>query len=385
MRDKGIKTMIYKISLIFAAVIFLCDATHASSAQKKLDAHNQEIEKAKNEVINRQKIYEQNKTDKNRQSVQNWINRRDLLIRMKPDLQKAVTEENARKAQTKVEPEMTSIASDARIVNIKKESDDFYTGQGRAVSGETLYFGMERVTARNKKGIDNFMMLTDKYFNSNTGEATLVTSGCSRGREVTFEKPGNYVTERFGRNQAEFENTKKLFCFGSAADMEKRAQLLSSASAGTNYIHRDVGDYISYISKDPITGPIDWNLSENATVLEYMTFAQKLIILVGSKLKFSGLSDTFDNRGVGKTAPALIAGTHKAVSLPLHGFTSAVAKKFLGMKRFQVRANMNMAPILEKVFKEGEFERFKKDVEGLDKGFRIPVDTMIDFYTGKRK
>lgn len=265
--------------------------------------------------------------------------------------------------------------------NVKELLPGFYVGQGMSPAGEKIYFGMEKITPANKEGLDDFSRYTERFFGPTRGIITTTLYFCSEGEknQSTFEEFDG-LKNLVGFSKPEFETFYKQLC-DKSVDLKARHKRLLGIPTGPGFMFHDIGDYVAYVSKTPITEPITWKTN---TVKDYLGTTKNLIMTVGVTLDVKVLPDAFQNRGIARTYFAILNGGYKNVSLPLHGFTAAVAKKFLNKKTFLVQSAPLMTEAIKKELKPDEYKNFKAN-QPKDTGFIIPVETLISIYTGARK
>lgn len=194
-----------------------------------------------------------------------------------------------------------------------------YAGAGFAESGETIYFGMQRITEDNEADITKFAEVTKWMGSEHRGRIGAV--GRSR-RQDSISPNYNSAGELYGYSLEELTVFVQRI---QKNELVNRVHALGGEVVG-NHMKTRIGDGISYISKEPITGPRSFlkEYYSSKTVKSYFEDTKDLIMMVGCSFS----KKQIHNRGIGRSLAAFYLHNNKfkGVSMPLHGFTCAVAE-----------------------------------------------------------
>ncbi len=269
----------------------------------------------------------------------------------------------------------SSIPQDIPYGRVVDLGNDVYAGAGIAGSGETIYFSMQKITPENQADIENFKYSTLKMSNNN-GRGALGAAFAKGALEGKW--PDGYEDLNYGFTFTEFEGFIQHIQKNVLA---KHAATLGAAAIGQ--MTTQVGDYVAYISKEPITGPRSFLKEYNSskTVKNYFEDTKDLIMMVGCSLSKKRIY----NRGIERTLYSFYFdnGRSKGVSLAFHAFTAAVAKVIDPTTEiFEVHPMDKMTEIICDAFGP-ECARGKS---AADTVIEMPIDTVGDLYrTAARK
>jgi hypothetical protein len=235
--------------------------------------------------------------------------------------------------------------------NIRKISEYVYAGEGKALSGEPIYFGMEYFTQ------EKWLMYRDNAERMSNGwNSTLRTNGLllyyARHSEPHNRPPhDDKVRTLTGFTRDEYNNfMEQLYTQGLY--QENKVKALESISAGCAGFLTDKNVFyeIAYVSKEPVTGPFPFkNLKENMSVKEFLTAFDKLLMCVGSRIDENSPHTVYENRGIFINPASFLHGGYSGLSLMLHGFTAAVMHEIYPTLQYMAVSPLrNMFSILRK-------------------------------------
>lgn len=283
-------------------------------------------------------------------------------------------------------------------VKVEEIMDGVYAGQGVAVSGEPVYFGMEKVTEENRK---KWQAYRDIAYNRMTLDSRGLMCGialyCSPEKRTHWS--AQQIEEVFGFTAQEYEQyCDYLYEHGFDKNKKHKTLCIGGGAVGfeptTTY-----SSYVAYASKSPVQGcfPFFKDAEDRTITLNRFNEAYNdLLISVGS-WNFDDNGDCrYINRGIFRNPKTIIDGGYTGLSLKLHGFTAAVAKKYFPDKKYMaVAASPTMYRLIEKHLKDvappeayiGK-EAFLKEAKGIlepggsssDTPCAIAVDPLIQFY-----
>lgn len=245
---------------------------------------------------------------------------------------------------------------------LERDGHQIYTSSLRLPPGEIVYlaceplFSMERVACWYQYGV----------------HANAITHVVTRTLSDSMKDDGTYDKERQNAIiQKEIPgNTLEQRLFGTLLDQigdkRKGCKLLSDISIGasTMLTMLEIGGFVAYISKSPITGfcllpslPLDGGLIDGMALFKFSGDAMSqlqcyieqyshILMCVSSCAppKIAAVPshidrrNTYENRGIFRNPLSMIDGDYKGLAVPLHAFTGKVwLSKHPGMEYLLVK------------------------------------------------
>jgi hypothetical protein len=280
---------------------------------------------------------------------------------------------------------LLSLSSFGMVVKV---ADGVYAGTSKAVSGETVYLGMELIGPDNIQQWKNYAIMADHkpraydYLLTQSRPDLRPLYVGKLVEELGFGSDQEYQTYMDylqGRNLCEEDN-------GSVYINDRLEQAFGAIPNGViGFKIDDNGNYyVAYISKKPVTGKRVFTIKKpplSATLKEYNDEFDDLLISVGSNLNPGELY--YENRGIFRNPKSFVDGGYKDLAIMLHAFTAAVVKIIIPEKKYlKVRAAAHMAKILKEKLKPKDIHYVGAPDFQQDTPFLITIDGMSDRYNG---
>ena len=300
--------------------------------------------------------------------------------------------------------------------SIRKINEDFYTGIGRAGSGEIVYFGMECITPKNKAGFDAFASVV-KFFGEGPrgpiGGDFLMCDPMSRDDYVLHCQKYGFSYEEYLQWVTSFQ--KDFKDYSQPKKISKRMQLGTNVMIDTPL---EIGDYFVYATKTPVNDTLsfEYKIREKAffyqegidgikaqvSVKNFFSLTENLIMTVGTHVNWD--KQSYYNRGIQRTKRSILhEDGFKNIAIPLHAFSAIVVKDIfptvmdfgvapLGSLSVGDQHFQSMESILQKTFdrkeyklmSDEEYKGFPKGSHGLGAEYEIQIAVLIEFYNNQR-
>lgn len=216
---------------------------------------------------------------------------------------------------------------DNRTGNVKKVSDNLYVGEAVLKNGQKIYFGYEKITENNQKGLQGYHASIRRMHNPSRGMLEVLS---------ILKNRANYddIKELVGLAKNDFD---ALIAILRDRNL-KENKGFRGITTGAGYFTTTMGNYFAYISAKPIEGAHNFGgVNSGSSVKDYLEQNKDLIMFVGSDQQLSKdkISDCYINRGIFRTSHSFLYGgdEHKGLSLALHGFIAFISKTFFKKKR----------------------------------------------------
>lgn len=267
--------------------------------------------------------------------------------------------------------------------------DGVYTAEGIALSGEKIYFGLERLENTDKIKWGYYKNSTVTLINGEVADIRIGSLLDIAIRVNDMQELREFLksTDRpiyWSSNEAKFEdlcnNLKKRKI---TLDSSKAKELLAIPHA-SNGMNINFQTHIVYVSKIPITGRISFN-SQTIGFEGYVDKYSNLIMSVGTTI-----SNIVENRGIFKNPLSVIEEGYAGIAMMAHSFTCMVIQKhWPEVSIFKVRPLKKMAEIFLRSIPKDQItvNGIRGDI--YDKGFEherdveVPVTVLANFYCSK--
>ena len=276
-----------------------------------------------------------------------------------------------------------------------------FIGRATTKAGEPIYLRMELIIEENKLywqqyKIHSTMMAADNSRSVLGYLATKSTKITESDGSIRYEYNGpisESILKYIGFDEAELN---EFICYLGKQGFignEQAQRVLLANSAGSNHMALLENDqrYVVYVTQTPdfsILSKKPYVYGEILSLKEYITQYRELLMCVGSD--FSGI-EVFRNRGIFRNPISVIDHTYKGISMVLHAFSGAVAKKYFPEKKeMQVRPVGAMELILCQSLKAEAIRIDGSTVQDVlinvkmtdpeTKSYHIKVDALADYY-----
>lgn len=234
--------------------------------------------------------------------------------------------------ETKIN-ESECLILDRAAMEPRQMADGVFAGQARAVSGEVFYLRMERVTETNQKQWQQYS--AKAYAIAERGLNDL----CSMAIYPDWNHDIELLKKISGYTEAEIQDFVE-WLQKRGFTTSKHLTVLSQNSLGSGVMYTSIGSYIIYAAKTETFSITQCPLIEEGahlTVKSFIEFYQDIVMSVGSSFQEPA---SFRNMGIFRNPYNVVEGTHKRISLILHGFSGAVVQKYFPQKN-----EMHVTPI----------------------------------------
>lgn len=247
---------------------------------------------------------------------------------------------------------------------------EIYAASIRLPTGEIAHFGCEPIVDKNRSRLwSNYRDVTGRLTDSDRG---VLAFAC---KENFRDKALDYLFSSTQNHKEEIENL-----LSSLQDSKKMQQSLRGISSGRLGMHTEIGAYISYVCKKPITGffelPQDNSVSaedESKNLDGYIDNYNNLLISVSSyglDRDEEEAGTKYEHRGIFRNPISMLRKDYPGLAVPLHSFTGLVWRtKSPNIEKMLVNPDGNdvMRSILLVHFKG------KEGVSGEDREITVPV------------
>lgn len=233
------------------------------------------------------------------------------------------------------------------------------TAEGKAGSGERLYFGLEKITSENQNNWQRFGIfsswhaLTADYIvasiardDDDSSNYSSLDKDLAQSYLSSNEIQGN--AGQAGFTVEEYKSYIKALVENPVENRDFTA--LSNFTIGTQgfQFYGQNPYYVAYVSKTPITGPFLFPKDmRTCNTKKYVEHFSNLLMAV----RCEDISNTavYYNRWIFKNPQTIIAERgYAGLSTRLHGFTAWVFEEMLAKKYMAVGATVPMYKIMEK-------------------------------------
>jgi hypothetical protein len=269
-----------------------------------------------------------------------------------------------------------------------------YAGEGFALSGEPIYFGMEYGPAKNwltyREHTDNM----SNNWNSELRYNGLFRYYASKSEPVNRPLYDDMVKRHTGYTQAEYDNFMNDL-FKHEMYKPEKLKAIKSISGGCAgfHVHANADDLcdVAYISKRPVTGAFSFpDVPESKiSFKEYFSAYADILMCIGANL--SKGPSVVEIRGIFERPNKKV---YSGLSLMIDGFIAAVVEQIAKEKEYIVLAPLpNKLGILERniqpgdIYVQGKNEPdhihplFPQGGGGFDTPCVIKIEPLKRFYT----
>lgn len=241
--------------------------------------------------------------------------------------------------------------------NIVCVTEGVYAGKSQAVSGETVYFGMERVDLSNIEQWEQYARDAEKM-SGKKGLITKLARACAHEQSYseTVQQRTGFEEEEFTRYMENL-STRKFH----GLRIRRALQGIPQGVAGFELLEEGES-YVVYASKEPVIGKFQFSRSQGRLTLKKFNEAYD-VLLMTVNCEMDDQKDFHENRGIFRNPKSMVDGGYAALSLKLHGFSAAVSRKFFKKKFMRVRPTQSMQNILDSTLKQEDFF-IKKEIGG---------------------
>jgi hypothetical protein len=212
--------------------------------------------------------------------------------------------------------------------------------QGKSLSGETIYYGMEVLDNENIPKWLNYAEHTREL----TGERGLLVGLA----QLSLDEVKEMDLQKFtGFNDLELASYMNIIEQVRQKNPEL-AKAIRGVGSGIAGFVPGYQRFVAYISKQPITGKFDFSNQPETQFVDVKTYNEIYKDILMSVGVNNGSTHVFENRGIFRNPASFLSGGHKNMSLMLHGFTAAVMSEFYGAQYFIVTPVKSMHTLLAK-------------------------------------
>lgn len=228
---------------------------------------------------------------------------------------------------------------------IERVTDEVYTAEAMAPTGEKMYFAMETIEEFDKNKWDSYRNMASLLVYGGVYDITigsLTELGSRINNEIalkeflaTRKRPDFWTSDpqRFENLCANLRERKIV------ADSPRARELLAIPHA-SNGMNVEKQTHVVYVSKTPVTGRVNFTEKSGGfggCVERY----GDLIMSVGVTI-----NDTVENRGIFRNPLSVIEGGCGAISMMTHSFTCLVVEKnYPEVESFKVRPMKKMGDL----------------------------------------
>lgn len=240
------------------------------------------------------------------------------------------------------------------IATISTEGAVIYTSSLMLPSGEIAYFGLESIINKDRSDRWGYYRDSTEYFCRHArGIFPVAVYSADCLEEVVAD---------FFEDKALSANFRALVERISADKKETMIQAFYGCASGTIGMHSSVGDYIAYISKEPIAGFC--HLRDKMPSLlkadEYITGYDHIIMSVsvfGNYACVNGTDHCYTHRGIFRNPMSMLRKDYQGIGLLLHAFAGASSlRRDPSLKYMNVNPDLNfkMIELLMEGFDESD-------------------------------
>lgn len=227
--------------------------------------------------------------------------------------------------------------------------DEAYAGEGRAASGESVYFSMELVNSSNIDYWQHFADLSYRFTDDSRGTISLLAKFCNSEKRrdlLNYER----IKEFLGMSEPEYQEYKEKLIERKMYNPDMNKGLLAVGSGACAFqLSKEDNTYVVYASKKPITDK--FLFSPHADEINTLKGFNEEYgdILIAVRLSLRENPAYYVNRGIFRNPASFVEGGYKGIAMKLHAFSGAVAEKFFPTRQYMVvHALPSMHTILTK-------------------------------------
>lgn len=253
--------------------------------------------------------------------------------------------------------------SNLKIVDV--DGHRIYTAEIKLKSGEIAYFAMEPIINEDR---------SNKW--RAYGNVTSTLTQMRSYLYATFIRPELFekITSIFPNTHVHEAEVRNLITnFIKTGPNEKMANAMYGIEGGIRGMHSSIGTYITYISKEPVTGffPFPEQAPEEKDFDAYIDAYDNLIMSVSSYHTLDkGAEDEYQHRGIFRNPISMLRKDYQGLGILIHAFTGlAWSIEFPEKKYMTVNPDGNeyMRFLLENNFTEAEKGYAEEDAIGRSK------------------
>jgi len=250
---------------------------------------------------------------------------------------------------------------------IHSEGQKFYTTSVKLRTGEVAYFACEPIFNQDR---------SDWWSKYRNFTASLVSSDMGNLSFACAKKLRNTALSLlFGETQKYKGEVEDLIL--NLNDSEKMRQSLCGIASGCIGMSKEIGSYISYISKKPIEGFCNLPAPDiKLNFDQYIENYQHIVMSVssyGDPKESDG--ESYNHRGIFRNPISMLRGDYPGISMILHGFTGLVwSIKSPNIKR------MGIAPDLNGVMRKMILHHCGENAKQHGLGVTVPVSSLVELF-----
>ncbi|MDP3372391.1 MAG: hypothetical protein Q8S21_05850 [Candidatus Paracaedibacteraceae bacterium] len=211
------------------------------------------------------------------------------------------------------------------IEELQIDDSKIYTTSVQLSPGEIAYFGFEPIVDQNRsKQWVKYKKQTENYYTSSANRSFFYSIFASGLEPELYDEYKQWALDLFQFNfNCDDEVGLWDLIINVPQDKAKlMAEAMSGIASGCIGLHTSIGDYIAYISKEPITGffPLPNDSSYSPNLKDYIKDYDSLIMVVSSFEM--GSNEKFQHRGIFRNPISMLRKDYKGVGVLLHAFAA---------------------------------------------------------------
>lgn len=258
---------------------------------------------------------------------------------------------------------------------IKDHGSDIFTTIRRLPSGETAYFGVEPIeNPERSQAWDRYTGIV-KYLGQDARGPFRIAPLSQEFLEAVLRESWFFEDSEEARKEEFRELIERI----PGHKKDQMMEAFRGCASGAEGMHTGIGDFVAYVSKNPITGlcPLPGEDTHCSTADDFQRYDHIVmsVSLFGNRQCPNGTDRCHEHRGIFRNPWSVLRKDYPGIGLLLHGFAATVESHRGDSTYMRVNpdANRLMADMLLDAFDERDMSYARRALVKFPQGANNPI------------